>query len=65
MPKMNKSTKDIDDLVKPFTLTISNALWEKFKTLATAKAMTYNDYVVAMISAEVHSKADALKEMQS
>lgn len=64
MGRINKSTQNIEDAIKPLTLEVSSALWDKFKILATSKALTLNDYIVRLISSEVEMKRDALTMLQ-
>ena len=64
MGRHNKSTQGISDAIKPITLVVSAALWDKFKILATSRALTLNDYLVSLITTEVSNKADALSMLQ-
>lgn len=64
MGRLNKSTEGITDLIKPITLEVSGALWDKFKILAASKNMTLNDYLVSLVSKEVENKRDALIAIQ-
>jgi hypothetical protein len=64
MGRINKDLIGVTDKIKPLTLIISSALWDKFKILSSSKDITLNDYIIKLIEKEVSLKEDAIKMLQ-